>query len=726
MANEQVIIDVEINNDDARQKTIALTQQIEKQRQELARYRKALKESNGENAEAAQKVAELSQSIKDNNAELRRAQKEANAEANSINALRASINKLNAQRNAVNTSTEEGAKKFAELTDQLKDQREALNELSQEAGSFKDNIGNYTESVKTAFRETQFFGVSIQGLETAFNQTRAVLISSIKSLGAFRLALIATGIGAFVVVLGSLVAFFTRTQKGIDIVNQKLKGLSAVVSVIIDRFAAAGEALSNISFSDLGDSILSFVNGIGQTLLTFFTSLKDLIVGVITLDSDQIEKGSNSFKALVDQIATNTKDTLNGISEDVAAVTEQIAKTNELAQQIEKERQALRDRRIKFITQEAQLNRRIEEEREKFARSANQDQQALANVIELINIRTAKQISLKQQELALLDREQALSSNLAEDDEKRAQLAAEIIELRARAAAERREALGQITQLEKTAREQEAKEIEKAADSIGKLRDEQSERDKERATNRAEVLTDETNKVVAAQIKAIDEVNDREQVLTEARKQRFEEEEEARNQLLGATNDFFSASVEAATKAFGEQSAAARALIELQKTVSAAQITIDGITEIQGIFKSFSGLGPFGQALAIVRAAAAAVRTATALSNINSVGFASGGYTGDGGKYQPAGVVHKGEFVVSKAQVSRLGGPKAVSRMTGQPMKGFANGGVVSNSIETSVTESLEINRVSDAIRNMTIAVAVTDINKAQNKRVNVENIANQ
>ena len=59
-------------------------------------------------------------------------------------------------------------------------------------------------------------------------------------------------------------------------------------------------------------------------------------------------------------------------------------------------------------------------------------------------------------------------------------------------------------------------------------------------------------------------------------------------------------------------------------------------------------------------------------------------------------------------------------------MKGFANGGVVSNSIETSVTESLEINRVSDAIRNMTIAVAVTDINKAQNKRVNVENIANQ
>ena len=37
------------------------------------------------------------------------------------------------------------------------------------------------------------------------------------------------------------------------------------------------------------------------------------------------------------------------------------------------------------------------------------------------------------------------------------------------------------------------------------------------------------------------------------------------------------------------------------------------------------------------------------------VGFASGGYTGDGGKYQPAGVVHRGEYVITKEATSRLG-----------------------------------------------------------------------
>jgi hypothetical protein len=36
-------------------------------------------------------------------------------------------------------------------------------------------------------------------------------------------------------------------------------------------------------------------------------------------------------------------------------------------------------------------------------------------------------------------------------------------------------------------------------------------------------------------------------------------------------------------------------------------------------------------------------------------GFANGGYTGDGGKYDPAGVVHKGEYVFTKAQTAAIG-----------------------------------------------------------------------
>lgn len=53
---------------------------------------------------------------------------------------------------------------------------------------------------------------------------------------------------------------------------------------------------------------------------------------------------------------------------------------------------------------------------------------------------------------------------------------------------------------------------------------------------------------------------------------------------------------------------------------------------------------------------AAAVAVAAGLLNvakINNVQFHDGGYTGDGGEWQPSGVVHKGEFVTTKEKTAR-------------------------------------------------------------------------
>lgn len=56
-------------------------------------------------------------------------------------------------------------------------------------------------------------------------------------------------------------------------------------------------------------------------------------------------------------------------------------------------------------------------------------------------------------------------------------------------------------------------------------------------------------------------------------------------------------------------------------------------------------------------------------------GFSGGGYTGSGGKYQPAGIVHRGEVVWSQADVKAVGGPKVANAM--RPTAGYANGGIV-------------------------------------------------
>lgn len=56
-------------------------------------------------------------------------------------------------------------------------------------------------------------------------------------------------------------------------------------------------------------------------------------------------------------------------------------------------------------------------------------------------------------------------------------------------------------------------------------------------------------------------------------------------------------------------------------------------------------------------------------------GFANGGYTGDGGKYQPAGVVHAGEFVFTKEETSRAGVDNLFA--LAKSLRGYATGGLV-------------------------------------------------
>lgn len=53
------------------------------------------------------------------------------------------------------------------------------------------------------------------------------------------------------------------------------------------------------------------------------------------------------------------------------------------------------------------------------------------------------------------------------------------------------------------------------------------------------------------------------------------------------------------------------------------------------------------------------------------LGFDQGGYTGPGGKYQPAGIVHKGEYVFDAATTKRIG----VDNL--KRMQGYAQGGLV-------------------------------------------------
>lgn len=66
-----------------------------------------------------------------------------------------------------------------------------------------------------------------------------------------------------------------------------------------------------------------------------------------------------------------------------------------------------------------------------------------------------------------------------------------------------------------------------------------------------------------------------------------------------------------------------------------------------------------------------------AVSAMTPAGFADGGFTGYGGKYDVAGVVHRGEGVLTQEEIAALGGPAGFYALREAIKNGYADGGMV-------------------------------------------------
>ncbi|MGV7193839.1 phage tail length tape measure family protein [Xanthomonas axonopodis] len=82
-------------------------------------------------------------------------------------------------------------------------------------------------------------------------------------------------------------------------------------------------------------------------------------------------------------------------------------------------------------------------------------------------------------------------------------------------------------------------------------------------------------------------------------------------------------------------------------------------------------------------------------------GWDTGGYTGPGGKFAPAGIVHKGEGVLSQRDIASIGGPGAFLSLlsTIRSGRGYAAGGLVGSTVMAPSSRaggmSVEINNYS-------------------------------
>jgi len=191
-----------------------------------------------------------------------------------------------------------------------------------------------------------------------------------------------------------------------------------------------------------------------------------------------------------------------------------------------------------------------------------------------------------------------------------------------------------------------------------------------------------------------------------------------------ATDDFIGLT-NMVVDAYGKQSTAARAALIVQKAFNAALVIANLPAEIAGIWRNANQIPPpFGQIIGTVSTVAAYARAAKAAVDIKSAsGFAEGGYTGNGGKYEPAGIVHRGEYVMDKATVSKIGVGN-LDAMRASISRGYATGGMVGADIASR--PSFATSQLQESIASMNIAVAVTDIRRGEYNYARVQDIANR
>ena len=148
------------------------------------------------------------------------------------------------------------------------------------------------ESIDDLAKNVSIAGVSFNSMKASINGA----ISSLRGLTIgtklFGRALLATGIGAILIALGSLITFLTKSQRGMDLVTKAAEAFSAVFNVLIDRVIKFGEGIFKLLSGDFKgaiDSIGSAFSGVADEIQGAIIQSQIFAQAVIDLEIAQIK-----------------------------------------------------------------------------------------------------------------------------------------------------------------------------------------------------------------------------------------------------------------------------------------------------------------------------------------------------------------------------------------------------------------------------------------------------
>jgi hypothetical protein len=209
----------------------------------------------------------------------------------------------------------------------------------------KADTKNAQTNVKDLNEDLKETKTDLSGIESSADKATGGLISGFKgSIGAIkgvvkgfktlRGAIIATGIGALVVVVSSLMAAFTDSEEGANKLSKILGVLGTVVDNVLDLFADFGEAIIS-AFENPKEALMSFVNLLKNQVVNRINGLMELIPALgkavqLVFSGDFSEAGKVATNA-VGKVVLGVEDVTEKIQAATQATKEFIAENIEEA-----------------------------------------------------------------------------------------------------------------------------------------------------------------------------------------------------------------------------------------------------------------------------------------------------------------------------------------------------------------------------------------------------------
>lgn len=284
------ILDIKVNYNEAIKAIAEYQTKIDKAKEAEAKLKEQLKagdikrqQYNEEMAASKAYINDCNDSIRVITKTMQNQLKQEKAQENSLVSLRAKLSNLTAEYDALSEAERKGAS-GTELKNKINEVTDALKGAEEETQRYYRNVGNYKEAIMEAANAnipfvqqinvmvTSLGGVRnyLSGVKTEMLTVSTTTTGWIKVLKLLKVALLGTGIGVLIVALGSLVSWFTKTQKGVEAANKIMGDLGATVNVLIDRAGKLGSALVNLftgNFKQAGNDAKSIFAGIGDEIV---------------------------------------------------------------------------------------------------------------------------------------------------------------------------------------------------------------------------------------------------------------------------------------------------------------------------------------------------------------------------------------------------------------------------------------------------------------------------